>query len=368
MIAEAAHTTPSAINYAFGGVKHLFGSVFSDAIGETRALLNGLDDEADLWPADRAFLAHALQGVIEQWVTAARDLALLYQQALAHREIAPAEVDAWSRLWADYFGRLASRHGATHDQGALMNLLFQSEALFALSAWRPILERAALRDIVGHFTAVWLCGEPYRPSGALAVAEEAVRSPTDVPLEGPSFAMMMASVDVVAELGLAGLTHRAVATRCGVTAGAVAHYFRSAADLLAAAIRGQVVTLQLQGGPASRLTGVASRRELADVLVAGSLSPQAVATVRARRSLFLASLGDPNHSQSGAVVRYAAGATTRTAIRAALPEDPLTDLHASVLSRLLSALRVAAPFADASPIDAQALAASALTPFVDAVG
>ncbi|MGH1559047.1 TetR/AcrR family transcriptional regulator [Caulobacter segnis] len=49
-----------------------------------------------------------------------------------------------------------------------------------------------------------------------------------------------AAAEVVEDKGLAGLTHRAVAARAGVTTGSVTHHFRSVEDLVAGAIRGQV--------------------------------------------------------------------------------------------------------------------------------
>jgi AcrR family transcriptional regulator len=364
LIAELAGVNASAINYTFGGIKQLFAAVFWDALSENQIFLRLVEDELELWPNSPDNAAPFLEALIELWVAQPNGAALLYQQALASRHLAPEPLDHWLLLWADFFQRLAARHSLDPAQGRCMALMFQSEALFALSRWRPMLERAALHDLVGHFGAVWLGGAPHCPIGALAAAEAAVRRRPDADQEGPARTMMMAAVDVVADNGLTGLTHRAVATRCGVTAGAVAHYYRTAADLLGAAIRGQVVALMAQPGSIGRLSAVTSTADLVSVLSQGAVQGPGAATARGRRHLFLASLGDANHVDAGAVVRFAAGGTIREGVWRALPDDQATDLHASVLSRLLTAAVVVGGDDGAMM---QALAADALNAFAAGV-
>jgi len=364
VIADIAHTNASAINYSFGGMKQLFAAVFAEGIDAAETFIRAIEEELDLWPAPPAATALLLEIVIRRWVAQPRGDALFYQQALASRDAAPELIDRWLALWAAFFYDLARRQGLSAMQGDCLNLLFQSEALFALSQWRPVLEGAALRDIVGHFGAVWLGGPAYSPTGALAAAEAAVRYSADANPSGAAGAMMMAAVDVVAEHGLAGLTHRAVAARCGVTAGAVAHYYRTAADLLAAAIRGQVLALQAQSASSKSTVAVGSLEDLAAALTIGTSDPFGMATASGRRHLFLASLTKAEHIASGAVVRFAAGATVREGVRSALPGDPATDIHASLLSRLLTAA-VMVGLGDGAAV--RNLAASVVSTFADGV-
>jgi AcrR family transcriptional regulator len=364
LIADLAGLNASAINYTFGGIKQLFAAVFWDALSDAKTFLRGVEDELDLWPKSPHSAASFLEALIELWVAQPKGAALLYQQALASRHLAPEPLEHWLLLWAEFFERMAARHSLEPAQGRCLALLFQSEALFALSRWRPMLERAALSDLVGHFGAVWLGGTPIIPTGALAAAEAAVRRRPEADQEGPARTIMMAAVDVVADNGLTGLTHRAVAARCGVTAGAVAHYYRTAADLLGAAIRGQVLALMAQPGSIGQLSAVTSVADLVSVLSQGAVEGPGAATARGRRHLFLASLTDAQHVESGVVVRFAAGGTIREGVRRALPDDQAAELHASVLSRLLTAAVVVGGDDGAMM---RALAADALNAFVAGV-
>ncbi len=364
LIADLAGLNASAINYTFGGIKQLFAAVFWDAQADAQMLLRRVEDELDLWPTTPQSAAAFLEALIALWAALPNGAALLYQQALASRQLAPEPIDHWLLQWAAFFQRMAARHGLDPAQGRCLSLLFQSEALFTLSPWRPVLSRAALRDLVCHFGVVWLGGATHTPTGALAAAEAAVRRTSDADQDGPARTMMMAAVDVVADYGLTGLTHRAVAGRCGVTAGAVAHYYRTAADLLGAAIRGQVLALMAQPGSVGRLSAIASTADLVHVLSQGSMDGPGAATARGRRHLFLASLSDAKHVDAGAVVRFAAGGTIREGVRRALPDDPAADLHASVLSRLLTAAVVVGGD-DGAMI--QSLAADALNAFAAGV-
>ncbi len=70
--------------------------------------------------------------------------------------------------------------------------------------------------------------------------------------------LIAATLDCISELGLKGATVREIATRAGVTAGLVRHYFETKDQLIAAAYRSLIASLTekaetLTGHPESRL-------------------------------------------------------------------------------------------------------------------
>jgi len=62
-----------------------------------------------------------------------------------------------------------------------------------------------------------------------------MRSPTQARSEATRARLLEAAVELVGEQGLAGMSHRAVATRAGVSLSATTYYFSSLADLEQAA-------------------------------------------------------------------------------------------------------------------------------------
>jgi len=341
-IAACAGLAPSAINYNFGKLEHLFGASFESGLHDAKSWMATKTREAQDLPAGPDAAVAALESLVLAWVEDARDLALLYQEVLIAGGPLAAHRASWLAAWADFFEGVARHFQLPPQAGVLMNLMFQSEAIYALSQWRPMLERAALGEMLGHFGAFWLGAAPRPAFGALAAAEAAVRLPQAAPTSEQARAFIDAAVAVVEDLGLDGLTHRAVAARCGATAGAVAHYFRTADDLLAAAVRGQVLALQARfDADGVRAGAVQSLEDFARDFTSGIADAASLATIQARRSLFMASMRLPGRAAAGAAVRFAQGATVAASLRACMPDNPAMNLHASLLSRLLSASTIA---------------------------
>lgn len=341
-IAAKAEIAASAVNYNFGSLERLLLTVFEQGVEETRAWQEERAREIAALPRSPDGAALALLHVIQAWAGGGRRLALTYQEAAA---AAPGEgpAAAWTRLWRDFWLETAARFGLPAIDGRMLHAFFEYEALYSLSAWSPALETAALIEMVEHFAATWL-GAPDRPArSATPLAERTAGTRPYGSVPPAAMRIAKAAAGVVEDKGLAGLTHRAVAARAGVTTGSVTHHFRSIEDLVAGAIRGQV----------QAMTDEAAAQADAPPSIEAILAPEAwIAALRPhvtselpsppvirRRRLFLASIRRQELAAAGAVIRFSYGGTLRDSMGRvfALSADDLP-LHASVLARLLSAI------------------------------
>jgi AcrR family transcriptional regulator len=341
-IASLAGTTASAINYNYGGIIQLYNTVFETALTETAAFAAQQLDELRMLPGGPSSAAFALEQTISAWTGPARHMAILFQEALAAPDTDPLLLARWVQVFARYWAAVSAHVGAGARGVDFMHGLFQSEALYALSRWRPALEQAALRDLCAHVCALIFTAPDMPSTGALDTAERMLRLASPGNANDTAQMIMLKAVDVVADLGISGLTHRAVAARCGVTAGAVAHYFRTAEDLLAAAIRGQVMILQAKNASHTphgdaNATSLSTFPEFVTHSAWNSANRQ---VIRGRRQLFLATIRTPDRALAGATVRFAQGATVTGIIGALVGDKGRASLHGSVLSRLISSLDV----------------------------
>lgn len=338
-IAAEAGVSPSAINYNLGGIEQLLSAAFARGAQETADWLAAREAEVLALPRDGAGAALALEHVLAEWTGPARPLALLYQERLTTEA-----ADGWTALWRGFWLRLAQAFGLSPAQGRLLHLFFESEALYHLSRWSPALERGALSEMIGCFAAVWL-GAPPRPDlGLTRLAETTAGARPHGSLSPAALPIAEAAAEVVEAAGLPGLTHRAVAARAGVTTGAVTHHFRTVDDLVAGAIRGQVQALGQDAGAALRpVDEIRSGAMFLEATRRHAESEAATNPSRRRRRLFLAAVRRPELTNAGAVIRFSHGGTTRQILGhiAGRPPEQVA-LTAAVLSRLLSALWVAA--------------------------
>jgi AcrR family transcriptional regulator len=164
------------------------------------------------------------------------------------------------------------------------------------------------------------------------------------------------AAEVMETEGLGGLTHRAVATRAGMTTGAVTHHFRTIEDLVAGAIRGQVQAMNrdLPGaGPASTIDEIQTVKQLFDALRQHALADRPTGPALRRRLLFLAAVRRTDLASSSAVIRYSYGGTVRNALGRIFQLTPDTlALNAGVLARLVATVWYACS-ADPSPREAR---------------
>lgn len=341
-VAASAGMSPSAINYNFGNIERLLLLAFERGSSQTAERLETWERDISALPPTADGAARALDHVLTAWTRDARPLALLYQEALAVGAGHGPAAD-WTRLWRDFWLRAAAMFGLQPIDGRLMHAFFESEALFHLSAWSPALERAAFGEMTDHFAAAWLGASRRTDGGALALAERTAGARPYGSVAPAAMRIAEAAAEVVEAHGLAGLTHRAVAARAGVTTGAVTHHFRSIEDLVAGAIRGQVAAVQegavvVDGAPPS-----IEHLETAESLFEGTrfhvVSDQRVSPMLRRRRLFLAAVRRPDMAGAGAVIRFSLGGTVRDALNRifVIPPEALP-LQSGMLSRLLSAV------------------------------
>lgn len=341
-IAAHAGTAASAINYNLGGIERLLLSVFEQGVEDTRAWLQGRTREVAALPRTADGAAWALTHVTAAWVSDGRRLALLYQEALA-AGAGGGPAAAWTRLWRDFWLEAAALLGLDPIQGRLLHVFFESEALYHLSAWSPALEAGALNEMSEHFAAVWLHAAERAPRGMVALATEAAGARPHGSVPPAAMRIAKAAAEVVEDRGLAGLTHRAVASRAGTTTGSVTHHFRSIEDLVAGAIRGQVQAMadeaSAEGDAPPFIDEIASADRLFETFSFHAVAERPSSPVLRRRRLFLAAVRRTDLAAAGAVIRYSHGGTTRDALaRLFVVADEMLPLHASVLSRLLSAI------------------------------
>lgn len=342
-IARKAGANPSAINYNLGGVERLYSLVFEQAADEAALWIREKHHEISALPAGRAGACAALEYIIGAWTSQGRDLALLYQEALSWAGADPALLARWTRQWRDFWTTAARHFGLDASDGLLLNLFFQSEALYHLSLWNPAVERSALRDLCDEFGWIWLGGPRRAASGGLATAQALLHGENPVKLAPAALNLALSAVAVVQDKGLLGLTHRAVAAHAGVTVGAVTHYFRTAEDLVAGTIRGQVEQLFMaehaDSAEALGSRAVPSLAHMAEQIDHSVAKPEIAKVLFTRRALFLASLRDPGLARSGAVVRFGYGRTSERILAPFAKGDPdAVPLHGAVMSRLVSSL------------------------------
>jgi len=355
----AAGAAASAINYNFGSVERLFSTAFDRGATLTADWLGRHNAHILALPRTANGAACALEYLLGEWTRGARPLALLYQECLATSAgFGPAV--AWTGLWRDYWLRTAAEFGLEEIDGRLLHAFFESEALYHLSTWSPALETAALREMCDHLALVWLGGSSRAGDGALALAEQAAGARPHGSIASSALRIAQSAVEVVEARGLGGLTHRAVATRAGVTTGAVTHHFRTVEDLVAGAIRGQVIAMTQEAAA----EGGASPPPVEEILTAGQLfdaihfhaiAERPASPALRRRRLFLAAVRRPGLASAGAVIRFSHGGTLRNALERLyrIPAGMLS-LNAGVPSRLLAATWFACS-ADPSPRDSREL-------------
>lgn len=345
-IAAGAGAAASAINYNFGSLERLLQAVFEQGVEETRAWQQDRAREIAALPRSPDGAASALLHVLGAWARDdGRRLALTYQEATtAGADQGPAI--AWTRLWRDFWIEAAERFGLSSIDGRVLHAFFEHEALYNLSAWSPALEAAALTEMVEHVAAWWLEAPKRAPRGATALAEQAAGTRPYGSVAPAAMRIAKAAAEVVEDKGLAGLTHRAVATRAGVTTGSVTHHFRSIEDLVAGAIRGQVQAMTDEAAARTdappSVDVIMTAEALFEALRLHVTNAQPSPAIIRRRRLFLAAVRRRELAASGAVIRFAHGGTLRDSLGRVFDiSGPALALHAGVLARVLAGVWLA---------------------------
>ena len=330
----------SSIYYHFGSLEQLFLCAQDAALARARSWSNEQLRQLGYMNGDVAAFPAFFSETVDGWANDRRDLAFAWREGqLLGRdsELCRQACERWGALWSDFWQQVADRFGLGSGK-IVAERVFENESFFHLMRWRRLFDRAGL-DELGRGLGAWLTGAPMPPSPWRDAARDlAVQSMPPIPERDEAMARMTsAAVDLVSEEGVAGLTHRAVAERAGLTLGVVLHKFNTKSELLSAAFEGVYLAnighlLREQNAPD------VSRRQTAivDELV------ESISRVKGRRGLEELSLAvarDPSLHQFAAQLRYLRGRTSKSTLEAIVEgRRNVTGLEAALFSSFASSL------------------------------
>lgn len=333
-LAQSAGLPVSAIYYHFGDLDHLYDAANRAALARAEQWcaqqIDALVPAAAL-PADA--LPSLLAALIDDWAFGHRQLAFAWRecQLMATRNPAHASAraswkDMWRRFWAHICG-LCGRSDAAELTGAF----FDGESFLHLLQWRRTLDRACLDETCRGWSQ-WLSGSlaPEGPWRRTARAEALRTSLGPQQLSGVAQQIARAAAEIVAQEGVARLTHRAVAARAGITLGVVSYNFRTSADLLNAAFEAIYQWLV----PPTTDDRPSILDQDADSLRASlrSSPPEQRAWMLALEELMLAVARDPERRTFAAQLRYLRGRTSGRVLSVLLGDRPVSPLDAALFS------------------------------------
>jgi AcrR family transcriptional regulator len=341
-IAQVTALPVSSIYHHFGSMEHLFLTAQDSARAATEqwcaAHLDAIPDASDLSPDAFPALMAAL---IDDWSHAHRRLAFAWRecQLMASRDprYFPA-LKPWQRLWSSFWQEVCTRCGLSVF-GGLTCHMFDGESLLHLSLWRRAVDRACLEETCQGWSA-WLAGRlaPETPWRRFARTEARRSMPIVSISGGVAERIAAAAADTVAEQGVAGLTHRAVAARTDLSLGVVSYNFRTSADLLRAAF--EMIYLRVLPFPQGErpLSPIEDRGpRLIDRLVH---QPVPVANLLALDELLIAVARNPDLKQFSAQLRYLRGRTSEGLLRAMVGDArSISPLDAALFSGFVTGQR-----------------------------
>lgn len=317
-LAQAAALPPSGIYHHFGALEHLYLAAQEQARAAAErwcaAQLDAVPGAAGLSP--KAFPVW-LAALIDEWATEQRALAFAWREclllAMRDARYLPA-LQSWQSLWSDFWEEASARCGLA-GSGTLVSCFFDGESLLHLMQWRPAVDRACLDEIcqgLGDWLAGRLAPEgPWRRFARTAAEQSMPALPAR---GGPAERIAIAAAETVERHGMAGLTHRAVATQANVTLGLVSYNFRTSADLARAAfemIYRRLVPAATQAEAEPAGNAAAAIEEIAGYH-RGSPSLLAI------EELLVATARDPQLELFRPQLRYLRGRTSRRLLQALL--------------------------------------------------
>ena len=330
-IARDAAIPVSSIYHHFGDMDGLLLRAGEVALDRARAWFEVQSRALADVTGDAAAFGHLLATVIDEWCEVQRPLAYACRevQSLAMRD--PRYSDCAAAWWAMSIGfwrPICARFGIGSLTGAVV-LLFDGETSLHLLRWRRVVDRASLSELCATW-AGWCRGQvgsdaPWR---TLAMREALAGQPAVPDWDGITEHIADAAARTVAQRGVTGLTHRAVAQEAGQTLGMVSNRFRSSADLLRAACEAlyRQIVRPLGEGDAPR-----------DLIAGRDERPSEDLAVRAFFELALAVSRDPALHLFAAQLRYLRGRTSIRHLRAILAPDHVPSVaDGALLSALFS--------------------------------
>lgn len=307
-LAERAGASPSALNYHLGGRERLLEHVLDHAIHAAAAWraekLAGIADEtgAPAWVSPAGVLA----ALIGDRVTTFRRWSLLLAEFEAQAEAGEnaladrlgAEILATDTFWRDAARAVGTtaEHAAVWSDLAigLTQLLLSEEPMAVKAPW--------IVDSVNRANAR-LQGYAPRPlpERAMGAVERLIG---DAPASESARKLVEAALHVIAEKGAARLTQREVAAAAGLSLAATTYFFRTKADLVAAAFHELHRQVSAQALAASQGTRTLVGSTLDDD------GDRAAWRVRAMEALQLTSARDASLAPIARELRATRGATS----------------------------------------------------------
>ena len=237
-IARNAAIPVSSIYHHFGDMDGLLLRAGEVALGRATRWFEAQSKALAGMSGDPVAFGHLLSSVIDEWCERQRPMAYAWReiQSLAMRD--PRHGGAARAWWAmvfEFWRPVCGRFGMADLTGSVV-LTFDGESSLHLIRWRRLIDRAALSELCGTW-AGWTDGRigtdaPWR---TMAMREALAGQPVAPGRDAVAEDIADAAARTVAQRGVSGLTHRAVAEEAGQTLGIVSNRFRSSADLLRAA-------------------------------------------------------------------------------------------------------------------------------------
>jgi AcrR family transcriptional regulator len=326
LLAQAADLPVSSLYHHFGGLEQLYLSAqdYARAAGQ-----RWCDEQLAAFATVAGGLPAIMAALIDDWTTSQRRLAFAWREcqlmALRDPRYLPS-LRAWQSLWSTFWQEVCTRCGA-EEHGELTTYFFFSESLLHLIQWRRVVDRACLDELCQGF-AVWLSGRlaPEGPWRAFARQEAGRSLPEPTPRTETTQKIASAAAETVEELGMAGLTHRAVAARAGLTLGIVSYNFRTSSELARAAFE-SIYAKVVAEGPVPEL----GKREAAfDALSGYNLLSSRLTGLD---EVLLSVARDPELRSYGPQLRYLRGRSSGGRLQDLLgPQRPISPLDAALIS------------------------------------
>lgn len=237
-LAGSAGLPMSAIYYHFGDLERLLETAQAEAQAEAERWCAAQLDAIGTEIRGAAALGPLMAAVIDDWCETRRTLAFARRegQVMAMRDERHAAACAkWDALWMGFWREVCDRLDLS-DMATLTAWVFDGASSLHLLRWRRPVDRAALSELCAGW-ANWVDGRVADPSPWFDMARSdalALILPS-LPEDETANAIAVAAAATVAQRGVTGLTHRAVAAEAGLTLGVVSYKFRTSNDLLKAA-------------------------------------------------------------------------------------------------------------------------------------
>lgn len=341
-LSRLAQAPVSSIYHHFGSLEQLFLSAHEQALRDSeRWCAARLDELSPGGGLSRTAFPSLLAALIDQWCEEQRRLAFAWRecQLLTARTPGYSAIgQRWTAMWQHFWEEICTR--CDHPgRGAFTAYLFDGEATLHLMRWRRPVDRAGLEELCAGWNE-WLCGRPARDGEwrVFARAQADLALPEQTIASGTMEQIADAAADILAADGMAGLTHRAVAARAGLTLGVVSYNFRSSAELVRAAF--EMIYRRVVGSRGTALTDPAALSEEQVMARYRTPPPENDRTLPALDELMLAAARDTELKAFAPQLRYRRGRTSGGMLQALLGRE-ISSLEAALFSGFASGHRKA---------------------------